>query len=159
MKIRNQNTLKTLNTSLKTKALIIILDFYLQRATMKHSRNGSKVWTKYEWIELFAKCRYFMSIKAAEIVFKSFLLRIVEHGALFLSLCSDSVVKKVQSHINRLLRIVYKPPPRTANRDLYTRSRVLPSTLRADASLLRLAWGRLMTEWMLQPDMFDGSIE
>ena len=60
-----------------------------------------------------------MSIKAAEIVFKSFLLPIVEHGALFLSLCSDSVVKKVQSHINRLLRIVYKQLPRTANRDLY----------------------------------------
>ena len=68
---------------------------------------------------LFAKCRYCMSIKATEIiVFKSFLLPIVEHGALFLSLCSDSVVKKVQSHINRLLRIIYKQPPRTANRYL-----------------------------------------
>ena len=112
---------------------------------------------------LFAKCRYFMSIKAAEIVLKSFLLPIVEHGALFLSLCSDSVVKKVQSHINRLLRIVYKQPPRTANRDLYTRSRVLPLTLRADAPLLRLQSGMrgggVMTEWMLQPDMLDGSIE
>ena len=89
----------------------------------------------------FAKCRYFMSIKAAEIVFKSFLLPIVEHGALFLSLCSANVVKKVQSHINRLLRIVYKQPPRTANRDLYTRSRVLPLTLPADAALLTLQFG------------------
>ena len=76
-----------------------------------------------------------MNIKAAEIVFKSFLL------LFFLSLCSESLVKKVQSHINRLLRIVYKQPQRTANEDLYLRSRVLPLELRADAGLLKLQFG------------------
>ena len=95
-------------------------------------------------IYMLSKIRKFLTLEAAVLVFKNMILPYFEYGNVFLSICEESILKKLDRIYIRGIKIALKSYDKIDEKTLLDKIKLLPLKSRREISISKLMFNKLM---------------
>ena len=94
-------------------------------------------------IYMLSKARKYLTLGASITVFKSMLLPYFEYGHIFLEICPDRLIEKVDRLFLRAIRIALKDYSNVDHKIILNKMKILPLNMRREISICKLMFNKI----------------